>query len=82
MGSIVFMDARFMIKNNIEKNSIGFPKKNMAPIIQSTRIGITKAKDLPWRWYLQKSRSISKRAKGDRCPTLLEAWKPNAEKSS
>ncbi len=46
----------------------GRPSQNMLKIVQTTRIGISKAKELPWRWYLQKSRSISKRAKGDRCP--------------
>jgi DNA-3-methyladenine glycosylase len=30
-------------------------------IIQTTRIGITQGMDLPWRWYLEESRSISKR---------------------
>ena len=46
--------------------------ENMQKIIQTTRIGISKAKELPWRWYLQGNRSISKRAKGDRCPTKLK----------
>ena len=49
-------------------------KKDMQNIIQTTRIGISKAKDLPWRWYLKNSRSISKRAKGDRCPKISEPW--------
>ncbi len=57
--------------------SKGFSLENMSSIIQTTRIGISQAKDLPWRWYLQSSRSISKRAKGDRCPSPLKAWKPN-----
>ncbi|WP_342665994.1 DNA-3-methyladenine glycosylase [Prochlorococcus sp. MIT 0602] len=50
---------------------------NMNSIIQTTRIGISKAKDLPWRWYLKNSRSISKRAKGDRSPSSLQSWKPS-----
>ncbi len=37
-------------------------------IIQTTRIGISKAKNIKWRWYLKNSRSVSKRAKGDRTP--------------
>ncbi len=53
--------------------------KKMRPIIQTTRIGISKAKDLPWRWYLQSSRSVSKRKKGDPSPTFIEAYKPNDE---
>ncbi len=52
--------------------------RNMKTIIQTTRIGISKAKDLPWRWYVKNSRSISKRAKGDRCPSVSEAWRPSS----
>jgi len=50
--------------------------ESMQKIIQTTRIGISKAQDLPWRWYMQNSRSISKRAKGDRCPSKMQAWNP------
>ena len=39
-------------------------------LIQTTRIGISKAKNIKWRWYLKRSRSISKREKGDRNPNL------------
>ena len=39
-------------------------------LVQTTRIGITKAVDLKWRWYLKSSRSISKRVKGDKIPQL------------
>ncbi len=45
-------------------------------IMQTTRIGISKAKHLPWRWYLKASRSVSKRVKGDRCPPLAASWVP------
>ena len=38
-------------------------------LIQTTRIGISKAKNIKWRWYLKNSRSVSKRVKGDRTPT-------------
>ena len=37
-------------------------------LLQTSRIGISKAKDLKWRWYLKSSRSISKREKGDKNP--------------
>ena len=39
-------------------------------LVQTTRIGINKAKNIKWRWYLKSSRSVSKRAKGDRTPKL------------
>ena len=37
-------------------------------LVQTTRIGISKAKNIKWRWYLKNSRSVSKRIKGDRTP--------------
>ena len=37
-------------------------------LIKTTRIGISKAKNIKWRWYLKNSRSVSKRVKGDRTP--------------
>ncbi len=49
----------------------------MENIVQTTRIGISQAKDIPWRWYLQNSRSVSKRAKGDRIPPKNECWSPS-----
>ncbi len=50
---------------------------NMQKVVNTTRVGISKAKDLPWRWYLQASRSVSKRTKGDRCPSIAMAWHPS-----
>ena len=52
------------------------PDFEMKKIIQTKRVGISKAKDLSWRWYLQQSRSISKRAKGDKLPRKENAWYP------
>ena len=37
-------------------------------LVQTTRIGISKAKNIKWRWYLKNSRSVSKRLKGDTIP--------------
>ena len=51
----------------IIKGEYPFDKKDL---IQTTRIGISKAKNIKWRWYLKSSRSISKREKGDRKPSL------------
>jgi len=52
--------------------------KGMGNIVQTTRIGISQAKDIPWRWYLQSSRSISKRAKGDKIPSTNNCWSPSS----
>ena len=49
----------------ILKRDIKVSKKDL---LQTTRIGISKAQDLKWRWYLKCSRSISKREKGDKTP--------------
>ena len=43
---------------------------NNEEFVQTTRIGISKAVDLKWRWYLKRSRSVSKRVKGDKIPKL------------
>ena len=51
--------------------------KEMGNIVQTTRIGISQAKDIPWRWYLKSSRSVSKRAKGDRIPPKNKCWSPS-----
>ena len=50
--------------------------KKTGNIVQTTRIGISQAKDIPWRWYLKSSRSVSKRAKGDRIPPKNKCWTP------
>ena len=43
---------------------------NGEDLVQTTRIGISKALELKWRWYLKSSRSVSKRVKGDKIPKL------------
>ena len=56
----------------------GSNSKMMGKIIQTTRIGISQAKDIPWRWYLESSRSISKRVKGDKTPPISNCWHPSS----
>ena len=36
--------------------------KDTDAIVQTTRIGLSKGVDIPWRWYLRDSRSVSKKA--------------------
>ena len=51
----------------ISKGDLHIDKEDL---IQTTRIGISKAKNIKWRWYLKRSRSISKRERGDKNPKL------------
>ena len=52
--------------------------KKIGKILQTTRIGISQAKDIPWRWYLESSRSVSKRVKGDKTPPTNKSWYPSS----
>ncbi len=67
------------MENGIWINKGRSATQNMGQIIQTTRIGVSRAKNLPWRWYMQNSLSISKRAKGDHCPSLFQSWEPKLE---
>jgi len=59
-----------ILDNNLLWISKGASNVEKKDLIQTTRIGISKAKNIKWRWYLKSSRSISKRAKGDKNPNL------------
>ena len=66
------VDISFNSLEVVNKNSLwicpsdsNLEKKDL---IQTTRIGIYKAKKIKWRWYLKNSKSVSKRLKGDRTP--------------
>ena len=63
-NSLNVLDNKFLW---ISKGDSYLAKKDL---IQTTRIGISKAKNIKWRWYLKRSRSISKREKGDKNPNL------------
>ena len=67
LNSLNVLDNKFLW---ISKADSYLEKKDL---IQTTRIGISKAKNIKWRWYLKRSRSISKREKGDRNPKLKKS---------
>jgi len=46
-----------------------FARSGSSALIQTTRIGISQGQELPWRWYWQASRSVSRRLRGDRSPS-------------
>lgn len=52
--------------------------QGLDPLCSTTRIGITRGVELPWRWYLKASRSVSRRARGDRTPVRSLALEPAA----
>ena len=66
------IDLSFNSLKVLENNKLWITNRNLnfdtKDFIQTTRIGITKAKNIKWRWYLKSSRSVSKRIKGDKTP--------------
>ena len=68
------IDMSFNSLSVIENKSLWIAKREsileQKDLVQTTRIGITKAKNIKWRWYLKNSRSVSKRIKGDKTPKL------------
>ena len=66
------VDISFNSLEVLNNNSLWISQRNSIPeekdVIQTTRIGISKAKNIKWRWYLKNSRSVSKRLKGDSTP--------------
>jgi len=66
------IDKSFNSLEVINNNSLWISQTHLIveqkDLIQTTRIGISKAKNIKWRWYLKNSRSVSKRLKGDRTP--------------
>ncbi|EEE39740.1 DNA-3-methyladenine glycosylase [Prochlorococcus marinus str. MIT 9202] len=66
------MDKSFNSLEVLNNNSLWISQRDSSieekDLIQTTRIGISKAKNIKWRWYLKNSRSVSKRLKGDRTP--------------
>ena len=68
------IDINFNSANIFTNESLTILKRTISiknnALIQTKRVGISKAIDLQWRWYLKNCRSISKREKGDKNPNL------------
>ena len=47
-----------------------------SPLVCCRRIGLSQRHNLPWRWDLRASRSVNRRAPGDRRPGLNQALNP------
>ena len=66
------LDISFNSREVLKDESLWISQRELIleekDLIQTTRIGISKAKNIKWRWYLKNSRSVSKRLKGDRTP--------------
>ncbi|MEL6468180.1 MAG: DNA-3-methyladenine glycosylase [Cyanobacteria bacterium J06623_4] len=45
----------------VEGGEPGITSGNASEIIQTTRIGLSRGQDIPWRWYLKESPAVSKR---------------------
>ena len=66
------VDISFNSLDVLDKKSLWISQRDSKieekDLVQTTRIGISKAKNIKWRWYLKNSRSVSKRLKGDKTP--------------
>ena len=72
MTKTLGIDMSFNALEVLNNNSLWVSQREFIiehkDLVQTTRIGISKAKNIKWRWYLKNSRSVSKRLKGDRTP--------------
>ena len=72
MTKTLGIDMSFNALEVLNNNSLWVSQREFIiehkDLVQTTRIGISKAKNIKWRWYLKNSRSVSKRLKGDKTP--------------
>ena len=60
----------------LQDRMVQWPLEGRPLVMATTRIGIREGQELPWRWYLTPSRSVSRRARGDATPAREVAWWP------
>ena len=70
LGVDITFNSLKVFENNYLWINKGKSIADKKDLVQTTRIGVSKAKNIKWRWYLKSSRSVSKREKGDRKPSL------------